>query len=63
VERRNLTLTHEWADIAADTSNQQRRHAFNRYLHSDNYHRPHSAHGGKPPMAALTGNNAARSYT
>lgn len=24
---------------------------------------PGGAHGGKPPMALLTGNNAARSYT
>jgi transposase InsO family protein len=63
VERRNLTLTHEWASIDVSTSNQQRRHAFDRSLHSDNSHRPHSAHQGKPPMALLTGNNAARNYS
>jgi transposase InsO family protein len=63
VERLNLTLEHEWAYIDAYTSNQQRRHAFDGYLHYYNYHRPHSGHGGKPPMAALTGTNAAGSYS
>lgn len=63
VERLNLTLKHEWAYLAPYTSNQQRREVFDRYLHYYNCHRPHSAHGGKPPMALLTGNNAAGSYT
>ena len=63
VERLNLTLKHEWAYIDAYTSNQQRRDAFDRYLHYYNHHRPHSAHGGTPPMALLTGNNAAGSYS
>lgn len=63
VERLNLTLKHEWAYLAAYTSNQQRRDAFDRYLHYYNCHRPHSAHGGKPPMAMLTGNNAAGNYS
>lgn len=63
VERLNLTLKHEWAYTDAYTSNQQRRQAFDRYLHYYNWHRPHSAHGGTPPMATLTGNNAAGNYT
>lgn len=53
---------HEWADIGVYASNQQRRQAVDRYLHSDDWHQPHSAHGGRPPMALLTGNNAAGRY-
>ena len=53
VERFNLTLKWEWAYSAPYCSNSARLAALDRWVHRYNYHRPHMAHQGGTPMAAL----------
>lgn len=53
-ERFNRTLLTEWAYNQPWTSNTQRRHALDRFLHHYNTRRGHSALGGKPPITRLT---------
>jgi hypothetical protein len=54
VERFNLTLKWEWAYAQAYDSNDSRTAELERWLHTYNYHRPHMAHAGRPPISALT---------
>ncbi|MER5411259.1 IS481 family transposase, partial [Streptomyces sp. NPDC002769] len=49
VERFNRTLLDEWAYLRPYTSNEQRTEALENFLHTYNYHRCHTALGGKPP--------------
>ena len=55
VERFNRTLAREWAYTQAWTSNGQRMAALGVFLDRYNYHRPHTALGGKPPISRLRG--------
>ncbi|QPP10737.1 IS481 family transposase [Streptomyces bathyalis] len=61
VERFNRTLLDEWAYLRPYTSNAQRTAALTDFLHSYNYHRCHTALGGKPPISRV--NNASGQYT
>lgn len=61
VERFNLTLKWEWAYARPYATNDSRTEALERWLHDYNYHRPHMAHAGRPPIAAL--NNVSRKHT
>jgi len=60
VERFNLTLKWEWAYARLYETNVSRTEALERWLHHYNYHRPHMAHAGKPPITAL--NNVPRKH-
>lgn len=51
VERFNRTLADEWAYARVYTSNSQRTRALDRFLHTYNHHRGHTALGGAPPIA------------
>jgi len=53
VERFNRTLLEEWAYVRLYRSNQQRLTALARWLRFYNSERPHTALGGRPPMARL----------
>jgi transposase InsO family protein len=55
VERFHRTLAREWAYTDAWTSNDERRKALGAFLDRYNYHRPHTALGGKPPISRLGG--------
>ena len=61
VERFNLTLQWEWAYAKSYTSNDSRTADLARWLHAYNYHRPHMAHAGRPPISAV--NNVPRKHT
>ena len=61
VERFNLILKWEWAYARPYRSNGSRTKALDRWLHDYNYHRPHMAHAGRPPMAIL--NNVPGKHT
>ena len=50
VERYHRTLAREWAYSQAWSSNDQRAAALGEFLDRYNYHRPHTALGGKPPI-------------
>lgn len=50
VERFNRTLADEWAYARVYTSNSQRTRALDRWLHTYNHHRGHTALGGEPPI-------------
>jgi transposase-like protein len=52
VERFNRTLLDEWAYVRTYTSNSQRTRALDRFLHTYNHHRGHTAIGGQPPIHA-----------
>ena len=52
VERLNRTLLDEWAYVRVYTSNAQRTRALDRWLHTYNHHRGHTALGGEPPISA-----------
>ena len=52
VERFNRTLLDEWAYVRLYRSNDERRRALDRFLHTYNHHRGHTALGGKPPISA-----------
>ena len=54
VERFNRTLADEWAYARAYTSNNQRTRALDRFLHTYNHHRGHTALGGDPPITRAT---------
>jgi transposase InsO family protein len=54
VERFNRTLLDEWAYVRLYTSNSQRARALDRYLHTYNHHRGHTALGGDPPITHAT---------
>jgi len=61
VERFNLTLKWEWAYARPYETNASRTAALERWLHDYNYHRPHMAHAGKPPITVV--NNVPRKHT
>jgi transposase InsO family protein len=61
VERFNLTLKWEWAYRADYVSNQARLDHLDGWLHWYNFHRPHMAHRGGPPVSAL--NNLSGKHT
>ena len=61
VERFNLTLKWEWAYARPYETNDSRADALRRWLHNYNYHRPHMAHAGRPPITVL--NNVPRKHT
>lgn len=54
VERFNRTLLDEWAYARVYTSNNQRRRALDRWLHTYNHHRGHTALDGDPPITRAT---------
>ena len=53
VERFNKTVNEEWAYAAVFTSNDERLATLPAWVHAYNYHRPHTALGGKAPMDRL----------
>jgi transposase InsO family protein len=61
VERFNLTLKWEWAYAQPYETNASRTDALKRWLHAYNYHRPHMAHAGRPPITVV--NNVPRKHT
>ncbi len=52
-ERFIQTALREWAYAATYQTSQQRREALGDWLHHYNWHRPHTALGGKPPVSRL----------
>jgi transposase InsO family protein len=52
VERFNRTLLDEWAYVRLYRSNADRTRALDRFLHTYNHHRGHTALGGSPPISA-----------
>ena len=52
VERFNLTLKWEWAYARPYVTNDSRTEALKLWLHDYNYHRPHMAHAGRPPITS-----------
>jgi transposase InsO family protein len=54
IERFHRTLADGWAYARFYDSEAQRRAALPAWLHFYNHHRPHSAIGGRPPVARLT---------
>ncbi|MGH2626437.1 MAG: IS481 family transposase, partial [Anaerolineales bacterium] len=55
-ERFIQTLLAEWAYARLYRSNEDRLRAFPKWLHHYNNHRPHTALGGQPPIAAVVNN-------
>ncbi|WP_409472875.1 IS481 family transposase [Streptomyces sp. HC307] len=53
VERFNRTLLDEWAYARPYRSEQERRDAFPRWLHTYNHHRGHTALKGQPPASRV----------
>jgi transposase InsO family protein len=51
-ERFNRTLLDEWAYVRLYRSNEERRRALDRFLHTYNHHRGHTALGGRSPISA-----------
>lgn len=54
VERLNRTLQTEWAYRRTYRSNERRAAALPRWLQEYNYHRPHTALAGQPPISRLS---------
>lgn len=61
VERFNLTLKWEWAYARIYQTNDSRTAELERWLHHYNYHRPHMAHAGRPPITSV--NNVPRKHS
>jgi transposase InsO family protein len=53
VERFNRTLCDEWAYVRPYRSGAQRRRALDKWLHTYNHHRCHTAIGGHPPITRV----------
>jgi transposase InsO family protein len=53
VERFNRTLLEEWAYVRAYRSEAARTVALDRWLHTYNHHRGHTALGGQPPVSRV----------
>ncbi|MFG2570446.1 integrase core domain-containing protein, partial [Streptomyces sp. NPDC048567] len=53
VERLNRTLLDEWAYAKHYRSDQERRDAFPRWLHTYNHHCGHTALKGQPPATRI----------
>jgi len=60
VERFNRTLLDEWAYVQAYSNNTERIDSLADWLHNYNYHRTHTAIGGRPPVERL--NNLSGNY-
>jgi len=60
VERFNRTLKWEWAYARIYQTNDSRTVELERWLHHYNYHRPHMAHAGRPPITSV--NNVPRKH-
>jgi transposase InsO family protein len=56
VERFHRTLLEEWAYIRPWRTDRQRHHAYARFMHFYNHHRPHGALGWHPPAHVLGDN-------
>ena len=54
VERFNRTLLDEWAYARPYRTEQERRDAYPRWLHTYNHHRGHTALKGQPPASRVT---------
>ena len=54
IERFNRTLADEWAYVRVYRSNAARTRALDRFLHTYNHHRGHTALGGQPPITRAT---------
>ena len=52
-ERFIQTALREWAYAATYQTSDQRRESLHHWLHHYNWHRPHTALGGLPPIARL----------
>lgn len=61
VERFNRTLLNEWAYVRPYTGNQERLKLLSDWLHSYNFHRGHTAIGGRPPIERV--NNLCGNYS
>jgi len=61
VERFNRTLLEEWAYVGPYRSEAQRRRRLDKWLHTYNHHRCHTALGGHPPVSRV--NNLTGHYT
>ena len=61
-ERFIRTLLEEWAYSRLYRTNQERLDCLQQWVESYNHRRPHTALGGRPPMAALV-NNVCGNYT
>ena len=61
VERFNRTLLDEWAYARPYRTEQERRDAYPRWLHTYNHHRGHTALKGQPPASRVT--NLTGQYT
>lgn len=61
VERFNRTLAEEWAYIRPYTTNAARTRSLAGFVHRYNFHRAHSALGGKSPISRV--NNVFRHYS
>ena len=61
VERFHRTLADEWAYARLYTSDDERRHEFQRWLHTYNHHRGHTALAGQPPASRVP--NLSGQYT
>jgi transposase InsO family protein len=53
VERFNRTLLEEWAYARSYQGNEERTALLSDWLHRYNYHRAHTALGGKPPASRV----------
>jgi len=60
VERFNRTLLEEWAYVRVYNSNQERLSSFPNWLHNYNFHRTHTALGGRTPIERV--NNLRGNY-
>ncbi len=60
VERFNRTLLDEWAYVRPYADNQERLALLSSWLHDYNYHRTHTALGGRPPITRV--NNLCGNY-
>ncbi len=61
VERFNRTLLEEWAYLRLYTDNAERSALLDEWLHRYNFHRGHTAIGGRPPIERV--NNLCGNYT
>jgi len=61
VERFNRTLLQEWAYVRPYDSNHERLSSLTAWLHSYNWHRNHTALGGRPPIERV--NNVFGNYS
>ncbi len=61
VERFNRTLLDEWAYARPYADNHERLALLNSWLHDYNYHRTHTALGGRPPIERV--NNLCGNYS